>query len=149
LHERTLNVRIPKGVRQGQHIRLAKQGGAGLGAGEPGDLYLEVDFASHPFFHVEGKDVYLDLPVAPWEAALGAKINIPTPATRLDLKIPPNSGTGKKLRLKGKGIPAKDPGDLYAVLRIALPPADSASAEKAYREFEQASNFNPRAGMGG
>lgn len=149
LNERTLNVRIPKGVRQGQHIRLAKQGGAGIGAGEPGDLYLEVDFSTHPFFHVEGKDVYLDLPVAPWEAALGAKINIPTPDTRLDLKIPANSGAGKKLRLKGKGIPAKDPGDLYAVLRIALPPADSASAEKAYREFEQASNFNPRAGMGG
>jgi curved DNA-binding protein len=149
LNERTLNVRIPKGVRQGQHIRLAKQGGAGIGAGEPGDLYLEVDFSTHPFFHVEGKDVYLDLPVAPWEAALGAKINIPTPDTRLDLKIPANSGAGKKLRLKGKGIPAKDPGDLYAVLRIALPPADSASAEKAYREFEQASNFNPRADMGG
>jgi len=149
LHERTLNVRIPKGVRQGQHIRLAKQGSAGLGAGEPGDLYLEVDFLTHPFFRVEGKDVYLDLPVAPWEAALGAKINIPTPATRLDLKIPANSSAGKKLRLKGKGIPAKDPGDLYAVLRIALPPVDSASAKKAYREFEQASNFNPRAGMGG
>ncbi len=149
LQERTLNVRIPKGVRQGQHIRLAKQGGAGIGAGEPGDLYLEVDFAPHPFFHVEGKDVYLDLPVAPWEAALGAKISIPTPENRLDLKIPARSGAGKKLRLKGKGIPAKHPGDLYAVLRIALPPADSAAAEKAYREFEQASNFNPRAGMGG
>jgi curved DNA-binding protein len=149
LNERTLNVRIPKGVRQGQNIRLAKQGGAGIGAGEPGDLYLEVDFSSHPFFHVEGKDVYLDLPVAPWEAALGAKISIPTPETRLDLKIPANSGAGKKLRLKGKGIPSKNPGDLYAVLRITLPPADSASAEKAYREFEQASNFNPRTGMGG
>lgn len=149
LHERTLNVRIPKGVRQGQNIRLAKQGGAGIGAGEPGDLYLEVGFSTHPFFHVEGKDVYLDLPVAPWEAALGAKVSIPTPETRLDLKIPANSGAGKKLRLKGKGIPAKNPGDLYAVLRITLPPADSAAAEKAYREFEQASNFNPRAGMGG
>lgn len=149
LHERTLNVRIPKGVRQGQHIRLAKQGGAGIGAGEPGDLYLEVGFSPHPFFHIEGKDVYLDLPVAPWEAALGAKVSIPTPETRLDLKIPANSGPGKKLRLKGKGIPAKDPGDLYAVLRITLPPADSAAAEKAYREFAQASNFNPRAGMGG
>jgi len=149
LQERTLNVQIPKGVRQGQQIRLAKQGGAGMGAGEPGDLYLEVDFAPHPAFHVEGKDVYLDLPVAPWEAALGAKISIPTPETRLDLKIPANSGSGKKLRLKGKGIPSKDPGDLYAVLRITLPPADSEAAQKAYRDFEQASNFNPRAGMGG
>ncbi|MCP4331244.1 MAG: DnaJ domain-containing protein [Gammaproteobacteria bacterium] len=149
LQERTLNVRIPKGVRQGQQIRLAKQGGAGMGAGEPGDLYLEVDFSAHPLFHVEGKNVYLDLPVAPWEAALGAKISIPTPETRLDLKIPANSGSGKKLRLKGKGIPSKDPGDLYAVLRITLPPADSEATQKAYRDFEQASNFNPRAGMGG
>ena len=148
LHERTLNVRIPKGVRQGQHIRLAGQGGAGIGEGKSGDLYLEVEFSPHPFYHVEGKDVYLDLSVAPWEAALGAKISIPTPDARLDLKIPANSSAGQKLRLKGKGIPAKEPGDLYVVLQIALPPADSAAAKKAYREFEQASNFNPRTGMG-
>jgi len=149
LRERTLNVRIPKGVRQGQHIRLAKQGGAGIGEGAAGDLYLEVEFARHPFYHVEGNDVFLDLPVTPWEAMLGASIEVPTPGGRVDLKIPASSSAGRKLRLKGKGIPSKQPGDLYVVLQIALPPADSAAAKSAYREFEQAASFNPRTGMGG
>jgi len=148
LKERTLNVQIPKGVRQGQHIRLAKQGSTGFGKGEAGDLFLEIEFARHPFYHVEGKDVYLDLPVAPWEAALGARVKVPTPAGKLDLKIPANSVTGRKLRLKGKGIPSREPGDLYAVLQIELPPADSEAAKKAYREFEQATHFNPRTRLG-
>ncbi len=148
LKERTLNVRIPKGVRQGQHIRLAKQGSAGFGKGEAGDLFLEIEFARHPFYHVEGSDVYLDLPVTPWEAALGASVKIPTPASKLDLKIPANSVAGRKLRLKGKGIPSREPGDLYVVLQIALPPADSEAAQKAYREFEQATRFNPRTSLG-
>ena len=146
--KRTLNVSIPKGVRQGQHIRLAKQGGAGIGEGGAGDLYLEVEFARHPFYHVEGKDVYLDLPITPWEAALGATIKAPTPAGTVDLKIPANSATGRKLRLKGRGIPAKQPGDLYVVLQIALPPADSEPAKQAYREFRQAVDFNPRTKLG-
>jgi len=146
--ERTLNVRIPKGVRQGQHIRLAQQGGAGIGEGEAGDLYLEIEFASHPFYHVEGKDVYLDLPVSPWEAALGARIKVPTPSGTVDLKIPSNSVSGRKLRLKGRGIPAREAGDLYVVLQIALPPANSESVKKAYREFEQAIEFNPRSNLG-
>ncbi|MDH3220259.1 MAG: DnaJ domain-containing protein [Gammaproteobacteria bacterium] len=148
LKERTLNVRIPRGVRQGQHIRLAKQGGAGIGDGSAGDLYLEVEFARHPYYHVEGKDVYLDLPVTPWEAALGATVKVPTPAGTVDLKIPANSATGRKLRLKGRGIPAKQPGDLYVVLQIALPPADSESAKQAYSKFRQAVDFNPRTRLG-
>ena len=148
LKERTLNVSIPRGVRQGQHIRLAKQGGAGICKGEAGDLYLEIDFAKHPFYHVEGRDVYLDLPVTPWEAALGATLKVPTPAGRVDLKIPADSTAGRKLRLKGKGIPAAKPGDLYVVLKIALPPAESGTAKKAYREFEQALDFNPRKSLG-
>jgi curved DNA-binding protein len=148
LKERTLNVRIPKGVRQGQHIRLAQQGGAGIGKGGAGDLYLEVEFRPHPLYHVEGKDVFLDLPVAPWEAALGATIKVPTPSGRVDLKIPAHSSGGRKLRLKGRGIPAKQPGDLYVVLQIALPPAESDAAKSAYREFEQALKFNPRASLG-
>jgi curved DNA-binding protein len=148
LKERTLNVRIPEGVRQGQHIRLAGQGEPGFGKGEPGDLYLKVEFRPHPFYHVEGKDVYLDLPVAPWEAALGATVKVPTPAGTVDLKIPPNSAGGRKLRLKGRGIPAREPGDLYAVLQIALPPAESESARAAYREFGKAFEFNPRARLG-
>lgn len=146
--ERTLNVRIPRGVRQGQHIRLAKQGGAGYGKGEAGDLYLEVEFAPHPLYHVEGKDVYLDLPITPWEAALGSRIKVPTPTGTVDLKIPAKSVAGRKMRLKGRGIPSKGPGDLYVILQIELPPADSEDAKKAYHEFEQALNFNPRAGLG-
>ena len=148
LKERTLNVRIPKGVRQGQHIRLAKQGGAGIGKGGPGDLYLEVEFQPHPFYKVEGKDVYLDLPVAPWEAMLGASIKVSTPSGPVDLKIPSSSSGGRKLRLKGRGIPAKAPGDLYVVLQIALPKADTDAARQAYQEFKKATNFNPRAHLG-
>jgi len=146
--ERALNVRIPKGVRQGQHIRLAKQGGAGFGDGEAGDLYLEVEFVPHSIYHVEGKDVYLDLPVTPWEAALGGRVKVPTPSGTVDLKIPAKSAAGGKMRLKGRGIPSKEPGDLFVILQIALPPADSEDAEKAYRDFEQALDFNPRAGLG-
>ncbi len=148
IKERTLNVRIPKGVRQGQHLRLAKQGGSGIGQGEAGDLFLEIEFKPHPLYKVEGKDVYLDLPLAPWEAALGAKIKVPTPTGPVDLKIPPGSKAGKKLRLKGKGIPGKPPGDFYVVLQIALPPADTEAAKQAYREFEKAVPFNPRAHLG-
>lgn len=146
--ERTLNVRIPKGIRQGQHIRLASQGEPGVGEGKPGDLYLEVEFRPHPFYHVEGKDVFLDLPVAPWEAALGATVKVPTPSGVVDLKIPPRSGNGRKLRMRGRGIPAREPGDLYAVLQIVLPPADTEEARSAYRQFERAFKFNPRARLG-
>lgn len=148
LKQRTLNVRIPKGVHQGQHIRLAKQGGAGIGEGAKGDLYLEIEFARHPVYHVEGKDVYLDLPVTPWEAALGANIKVPTPTGRVDLKIPANSVSGRKLRLKGRGIPAKQAGDLYVVLQVVLPPADTETAKQAYRELKQALDFNPRKKLG-
>ncbi len=146
--ERTLKVRIPKGVIQGQHIRLGKQGAAGYGQGPAGDLFLQVRFRQHPFYHVEGKDVYVDVPVAPWEAALGAKINVPTPSGVVDLKIPANSPGGKKLRLKGRGIPAKTAGDLYVVLRIALPPADTDVSRQAYQDFEKKCKFNPRSELG-
>jgi curved DNA-binding protein len=148
LKQRTLNVRIPKGVRQGQHIRLAKQGEAGIGQAEPGDLYLEIEFRPHPLFRVEGKDVYMDLPLAPWEAALGATVKVPTPSGKVDLKIPANTQAGRKLRLKGRGIPAGQAGDFYVVLQIALPDAKSEADKTAYREFEKAFNFNPRTDLG-
>ena len=148
IKERTLNVRIPRGIKQGQHIRLSGQGGAGMGQGKAGDLYLEVEFRPHRYYHVEGRDVFLDLPVAPWEAALGATVEVPTPAGNVDLKIPPNSSGGRKLRLRGRGIPARDPGDLYVVLQIALPKADTPEAKDAYRRMEEALQFNPRADMG-
>ncbi len=146
--ERTLNVRIPKGIRPGQQIRLAGQGGPGIGGAGAGDLYLEVEFRDHPYYRVEGLDVYLDLPVAPWEAALGATIKAPTPSGVVDLKIPANSNQGRKLRLKGRGLPGKQPGDLYAVLEIRLPPADSASAKRLYEQMKDEFEFNPRAEMG-
>jgi curved DNA-binding protein len=148
VRQRTLNARIPKGVRQGQLIRLAGQGGAGIGTGAAGDLYLEVEFRPHPFYHVEGRDVFLNLPVAPWEAALGATVKAPTPTGTVDLKIPPGSAAGRKLRLKGRGIPGATPGDFYVVLQIELPPAKTGAAQAAYREMEKALHFNPRARMG-
>lgn len=146
--ERTLNVRIPKGVKQGQQIRLAGQGTPGMGGGSAGDLYLEIEFKPHPFYRVEGRDLYLELPVAPWEAALGAKVKAPTPTGIIDLKIPAGSTSGRKLRLKDRGIPGKPPGDFFALLRIALPPGDTQQAKEIYREMEQKLAFNPRAKLG-
>jgi curved DNA-binding protein len=144
---RTLNVKIPKGIRQGQQIRLAGQGGGGFGGGEAGDLYLEVEFNPNGRYRVEGADVYVDLPVAPWEAALGATVEVPTPAGAVELKVPPNSQSGKKLRLKGRGIPAKPPGDLYVVLQVVVPPADSERQRRAWEQMQREFAFNPRAGM--
>lgn len=149
LVERTLNVRIPRGVREGQMIRLAGQGGPGLGEGGAGDLYLEVVFRPHALYRTEGRDVYLTLPVAPWEAALGASVQAPTPAGRVDLKIPAHSAGGRRLRLKGRGIPGEPAGDLYVVLAIALPPADTDAAREAYRACERAMPFDPRAQLEG
>jgi curved DNA-binding protein len=146
--DRTLNVTIPKGVREGQHIRLAGQGAPGMGKGQPGDLYLEVQFAPDPVFRVEGKDVYLDLPIAPWEGALGASVKAPTPEGAVMLKIPPGTTKGRTMRLKGKGIPGSPPGDLHAVLKIELPQADTDKAKDIYRQMERELPFNPRASLG-
>ncbi|WP_231756972.1 DnaJ C-terminal domain-containing protein [Microbulbifer elongatus] len=142
--ERTLNVTIPKGVTEGQQIRLAGQGQPGLGDGKPGDLYLEIVFNPHARYSVEGKTVYLELPVAPWEAALGGKVPVTTPEGALNLTLPPNSKNGGKLRLKGKGLPAKEPGDLYVVLDIVTPPAHSEEERAAYRQFRDSFQFDPR-----
>lgn len=146
--DRTLSVTIPKGIREGQHIRLAGQGSPGIGKGQPGDLYLEVAFAPDPIFRVEGKDVTFDLPITPWEAALGASIKAPTPDGAVMLKVPPNSTKGRTMRLKGKGIPGNPPGDLNAVLKIELPPADTDKAKELYKEMERELPFNPRASLG-
>jgi curved DNA-binding protein len=145
LESRTLDVSIPRGVRAGQHLRLAGQGGAGATAGNAGDLYLEIGFREHPRFRVEGRDVSLELPVAPWEAALGAKIAVPTPDGAVEMTIPSGSAGGRRLRLRGKGIPSNPPGDLYVILNIVLPPADSDTAKAAYDSMRRAFNFDPRA----
>ena len=148
--ERKLDVSIPKGIKAGQNLRLSGQGGPGMGEGGAGDLYLEIDFHPNPIYRVDGKDVYLDLPLAPWEAALGTTVKVPTPAgTTLELTIPANTIAGRKMRLKGKGIPSKEPGDLYVVTIIATPPADTDAQKEAYQAFEKAFEFNPRTHLKG
>jgi curved DNA-binding protein len=149
--ERMLNVQVPRGILAGQQIRLAGQGARPPegGAGDKaGDLYLEVEFLPHPLYQVDGRDLRLELPVAPWEAALGATVKTPTPGGIVELKIPPASHAGSKLRLKGRGIPAKPPGDFYVILQIALPPAQDDKAKAAYAAMAAALPFDPRAGMG-
>ncbi len=148
IREHTLSVRIPKGVRQGQHIRLAGQGTPGLGGGPAGDLYLEVEFKPHRLYRADGRDLYLDLPLAPWEAALGAKVKVPTPEGVVDLTVPAGSAAGRKLRLKGRGIPGNPAGDLYVELQIALPPAETEAAREFYRTMQQELAFNPRSRLG-
>jgi curved DNA-binding protein len=143
--ERKLDVSIPKGIKAGQNLRLAGQGGPGMGSGGAGDLYLEIDFHSNPIYRVDGKDVYLDLPLAPWEAALGTTVNIPTPAgSTLELKIPVGTVAGRKMRLKEKGIPSKEAGDLYVIPNIVLPSAETDAQKEAYQALEKAFDFKPR-----
>ncbi len=144
--ERELDVTIPRGIRAGQHLRLAGQGGPGIGNGPAGDLYLEIEFRDDPRWRVDGRDVYVDLPLAPWEAALGASVPVRTPEGSLELTVPPNSSAGRRLRLRGKGIPSQPPGDLYAVVSIALPPANTDAQKEAWRAMAKAFDFDPRAG---
>ena len=144
---RTLKVSIPKGIRQGQQIRLGGQGAKGTGSGKAGDLYLEVEFKTHHSYRVEGADVYLELPLAPWESALGASVKVPTPSGVIELKIPANSQAGKKLRLKGRGIPAKTPGDLYVVIQIVVPPAKDEKTREIYQRMQEEIEFDARATM--
>jgi curved DNA-binding protein len=143
--DRTLSVKIPKGIRAGQTLRLSGQGGPGINGGPAGDLYLEIEFRPHHHYRIDGSDVYMDLPLAPWEAALGATVTANTPAGAIELTIPPNSAAGRKLRLKEKGIPGKQPGNLYVVLAIALPQANTEEEKQAYRTLRDAFDFHPRA----
>lgn len=148
LKERTINLSIPKGVVANQQIRLSGQGEPGIGQGRAGDLYLEIQFHPHPLYHVDGNHLYLDLPLAPWEAALGATVRAPTPTGTIELKIPANSKNGAKLRLKGKGIPSPEPGDLFVVLKIVQPPATTETEKSAYKKLQEAFHFNPRQHLG-
>ncbi|MBP6057026.1 MAG: DnaJ domain-containing protein [Nitrosomonas sp.] len=148
LAEHTLNVRIPKGVHAGQIIRLAGQGGSGHAGEAAGDLFLEVHFKSHSRYRIENKDVYAALPIAPWEAALGATIKIPVPDGVVEVRVPENSQSGRKLRLKGRGIPAATPGDLYLVLEVVLPPAATPKQREFYQTMAQELAFNPRQHLG-
>ncbi|MEM1434881.1 MAG: DnaJ C-terminal domain-containing protein [Pseudomonadota bacterium] len=145
---RTLNVRIPKGIRPRQRIRLAGQGGPGFDGAQAGDLFLEVEYRPHERYRLDGADLLVDLPVAPWEAALGAKIRVPTPSGPVELTVPAGARSGSRLRLKGRGLPGKQPGDLYLVLQIVVPAAASDRAKVLYEELEREADFDPRAGLG-
>lgn len=148
--EHQITFTVPKGIRAGQHIRLAGQGAPGVGGGSPGDLYLDVEFHPHALYRVDKHDVYMDLPISPWEAALGAEVEAPTPTGEVEVKIPAGSAPGRKLRLKGRGLPGSTPGDFYFVLQIVQPGADSDSAKSFYQGMaRQFSSFNPRAKLGG
>lgn len=136
-----LNVKIPKGIGNHQQIRLKGQGEAGVGKGENGNLYMEVIVVSTARYKVIDNDIYTHIPITPWEAALGGEIKIPTPHGKLKLRIPPSSQTGKKMRLKGKGL-AK--GDFYVVLDVILPPAVSDEQIKFYQKMSEEMDFDPR-----
>ncbi len=142
---KTLNVKLPPGVADGDRIRLKGQGGPGFGNGQPGDLYLHIRLVPHPLFDVTGHDLSITVPVTPWEAALGARITLPTLTGRITLTVAPDSQNGQRLRIKGKGLRTRTgAGDLYAILRIEMPASGTAEAKRLWQELAGAAAFNPR-----
>jgi curved DNA-binding protein len=144
LDTRTLNVKIPQGVRESQVIRLAGQGAPGHGGAPAGDLLLEVQFNPHSRFRVDGRDLHLGLPVAPWEAALGAVVQVDLPGGGVKVRIPEGTQSGRQLRVRGKGIPSDPPGDLLLDIRVVLPPADTPRARQLYETMARELAFDPR-----
>ncbi len=143
----TLNVKFPPGIIQGQKIRLSGQGSVGMGGGPNGDLYLEIEFQPHRLYRAEGRDIYMTLPITPWEAALGSTMAVPTLGGKVEMKIQAGSQSGQNLRLKGRGFPGKPPGDHYILLQIVTPKANTEKARAFYRKMAQELPFNPRADM--
>ncbi len=141
---RNLEVKIPAGITSGKRIRLAGQGAAGLGNGPKGDLYIEVQVLPHRLYKTEGKNILLDLPISPWEAVLGARVQVPTLAGRVETKIPAGSQSGKKLRLKQRGLPGSPPGDQIVTLQIVVPKAVSEQDKQYYEKMAERFEFNPR-----
>ncbi len=139
-----LKINIPKGVKTGQKIRLAKQGQASPGGGESGDLLLEMNILAHRLFRLDDRDVILRLPVTPWEAALGSTIKVPTLSGSVELKIKSGMQSGQKMRLKGKGMPGTPPGDQFVEIMIHAPPADSDEEQQFYQDMQARFAFNPR-----
>ena len=144
-----LNVRIPAGVVDGQRIRVAAQGQPGAGGGPAGDLFLEVRFLPHRWFRAEGRDIWLDLPVTPWEAALGETVRVPTLGGKVNLKLPKGSQTDRQLRLRGRGLPGTPAGDQLVVLKVMPPPPKTPADEALYKEMAAALPMNPREAMEG
>jgi len=143
---RTVKVRIPKGATDGQRLRVPGKGGPGHGGAPDGDLYVDIQLRPHDLFRVSGHDLYLELPVAPWEAALGAEVQVPTLDGRITVKVPPGSRAGQKLRVRGKGLPkpGAGEGDLYTVLQVVTPSVLSEREKELYRELQKTSTFDPR-----
>jgi curved DNA-binding protein len=141
-----LQVKIPAGVADGTRIRLTGKGGAGMGGGPAGDLYLKVHIEPHPRFRVDGHDLLVEVPVTPWEAALGTMVEIPIMGGSVNLKIPPGTQSGQKLRLRGKGLPRKghDRGDLFAAVKIVIPKSQTPQEKELFEELARVSSFNPR-----
>ncbi len=142
---RALEVQLPAGVSDGQQIRLSGQGEPAPENGQPGDLYLEIRLNPHRLFAVEGRNVHLALPVAPWEAGLGAQVQVPTLGGPVSLRIPAGSVSGKRLRLKGRGLPGNPSGDQYVTLQVVAPAANNAAKREVYERMQQVFDFNPRA----
>ena len=144
---RTFKVRVPKGATDGQRLRLAGRGGKGLNGARDGDLYLNIALHPHPLFRVSGHDLYLDLPLAPWEAVLGAGVEVPTLGGPVRLKVPPNTHAGQRLRLSGRGLPKPNgrEGDLFAIAQIVVPTAIGERERELFRQLAEASTFDPRA----
>ena len=143
---RIFKVRIPKGATDGQRLRLAGRGGKGLNGGRDGDLYLNIALRPHPLFRVSGHDLYLDLPLAPWEAVLGATVEVPTLGGSVRLKVPPNTRAGQQLRLSRRGLPKPNgkEGDLFAIAQVVIPAATSERERELFRQLAEGSTFNPR-----
>ncbi|NND90085.1 MAG: DnaJ domain-containing protein [Granulosicoccus sp.] len=146
--QKRLVVKVPAGVRDGQKIRLRGQGGPGVGKGEPGDLYIEIQIREDERFHLDGRDVTVTLPVTPWEAALGASVEVPTLSGPVKMTIPPNARQGQRLRLKGRGLPGKVPGDQYVSLSVVVPEAVNEEQKQAYRSMSKLWSLDPRASHG-
>ncbi len=141
---RSLDIKIPAGVTNGQQIRLSGQGSSGMGGGPKGDLYLEIQIDDHALFTLKGRDLYLNLPITPWEAALGAKVEAPTLAGSVQLTIPAGSQSGAKLRLKGRGLLNNPPGDQYVILTITIPKPQNEQQKELYRQMAEIMPYNPR-----
>jgi curved DNA-binding protein len=142
-------VRIPKGVTDGQKLRVPGKGGKGVNGGRDGDLYLDIAVQAHPLYRADGLDLYMELPLAPWEAVLGATVEVPTPAGRVTLRVPAGTRAGQKLRLAGRGLSRPDgsTGHLYAVAQITVPTVVDDRQRALFEQLKDASSFNPRAHM--
>ena len=144
---RHIRVRIPKGVTDGEQLRIPGKGGKGVDGGRDGDLYLDISVEPHPLYRVSGRDIYIDLPLAPWEAVLGTNVHLPTPAGKVSLKVPPGTRAGQQLRLSGRGLArANAPaGNLFAIVHVVVPSVVDEREQALFKQLAEVSTFNPRA----